>query len=413
MGKVIDGECLQIMKKKIMLVEECKVVNYAGGIEKVMCNFANEFIKRGYDVSYICLDTEKGLPLYPLDSQVEFINLAFQGERYVNFSYLLKKAQKEILRAIGGSELIINGKKITDPKYKYFEDQFIKRLGYSIKKIRPDVIICVSSESTYLAQAACNNDIPTITMCHVDTNRMVKYDTINQRMALLKTKAVQVLMPSFVEPIKSMGVKDVFCISNIVEEVAPDFVANLSAEKNEFRIVTVGRVEPIQKRPHLLVEAFAKLAEEFSNWSLDIYGAYDEGGYKKSIDKFIKDNNLNDKVVFRGVSTNIKQELQKADIFAFPSSFEGFGLALTEAMAVGLPVVGYKNCSAVNEIIIDGENGYLCEDGSSDLAAKLALLMRNKQKRIQMGAVGRKNMEQYAPVVIWDKWEELIQRYSL
>lgn len=33
-----------------MLIDEVKVVNYAGGIERVMCNFANEFVKRGYDV---------------------------------------------------------------------------------------------------------------------------------------------------------------------------------------------------------------------------------------------------------------------------------------------------------------------------------------------------------------------------
>lgn len=46
--------------KKIMLIDEVKVVNYAGGIERVMCNFANEFVKRGYDVSFVCLDTEEG-----------------------------------------------------------------------------------------------------------------------------------------------------------------------------------------------------------------------------------------------------------------------------------------------------------------------------------------------------------------
>ena len=45
-----------------MLIDEVKVVNYAGGIERVMCNFANEFVKRGYDVSFVCLDTEEGKP---------------------------------------------------------------------------------------------------------------------------------------------------------------------------------------------------------------------------------------------------------------------------------------------------------------------------------------------------------------
>lgn len=45
--------------------------------------------------------------------------------------------------------------------------------------------------------------------------------------------------------------------------------------------------------------------------------------------------------------------------FAFPSAYEGFGLSLAEAMSMGLPAVGYKSCSAVNELIVDGKNGFV------------------------------------------------------
>lgn len=65
--------------KKIMLIDEYKIVNYAGGIEKVLCNFANEFVKRGYDISLVCLDTEKGMPLYDLNDKLELRFHIFQG----------------------------------------------------------------------------------------------------------------------------------------------------------------------------------------------------------------------------------------------------------------------------------------------------------------------------------------------
>ena len=49
---------------RILLVDEVKVVNYAGGIEKVLCDFSNEFVKRNYTVDFLCLDLEKGQPFY-------------------------------------------------------------------------------------------------------------------------------------------------------------------------------------------------------------------------------------------------------------------------------------------------------------------------------------------------------------
>lgn len=156
-----------------MLIDEYKIVNYAGGIEKVLCNFANEFVKRGYDISLVCLDTEKGMPLYDLNDKVEFINLAFTGKRYASLKYFLKKAEKEVLRIFGGSRMKFGSFNIVDPKLKYFHEQFIIRLKDVINQLKPDVIICATNDSTYFAQTACSYQIPTITMCHSDSRRMV------------------------------------------------------------------------------------------------------------------------------------------------------------------------------------------------------------------------------------------------
>ena len=60
----------------------------------------------------------------------------------------------------------------------------------------------------------------------------------------------------------------------------------------------------------------------------------------------------------KGSTNDVPDVLRQGDIFAFPSAYEGFGLSLAEAMSMGLPAVGYKSCSAVNELIVDGKNGF-------------------------------------------------------
>lgn len=126
--------------------------------------------------------------------------------------------------------------------------------------------------------------------------------------------------------------------------------------------------------------------------------------------KFAEDNNFKDRVVFTGSITNVMERLRKADIFAFPSAYEGMPLALTEAMAAGLPAIGYKSCPSVNELIVDGVNGFLCEDGIDDFAEKLKILMQDAVLRKKMGQNARESMKQFAPEKIWDEWEDLINK---
>ena len=92
-----------------------------------------------------------------------------------------------------------------------------------------------------------------------------------------------------------------------------------------------------------------------------------QGAIIKTILKIISKYNCENKVNFMGTTDKIIDELEKADIFALPSASEGFSLALTEAMSVGLPVVGYKSCGMVNEIIKDNINGILCDEGTEFL----------------------------------------------
>lgn len=87
---------------------------------------------------------------------------------------------------------------------------------------------------------------------------------------------------------------------------------------------------------------------------------------------------------------NVLQEMRKADVFIFPSLFEGFGMVITEAMSQGTPVIATNRTCAV-EIINNGENGWVVEAGSVE---SLTNAIRDAiSKRNQLEKIGKNAME--------------------
>lgn len=225
--------------------------------------------------------------------------------------------------------------------------------------------------------------------------------------ALEKSAVCQVLLPSFEHHIKDhLPNAKTIVIGNAIPQY--DVQADLSANKSVYKILCVGRLSRNHKRPHLLIEAFAGLAKDFPNWIVELWGAENGKGYYKELQLLIRKNHLEKQVFLKGSTNDVARVLQKGDIFVFPSAYEGFGMALGEAMSMGLPAVGYKSCSAVNELIQDGKNGFLCDDGTTSLAIVLRRLMEDRDKRIIMGSQARISMKKFTPRLIWDTWEKTL-----
>ena len=84
---------------------------------------------------------------------------------------------------------------------------------------------------------------------------------------------------------------------------------------------------------------------------------------------------------------------RQMDILLMPSVREGFGLAVAEAMACGLPMVA-SNCSAIPELIDDGKGGFLCPVGDvAAFAEKINFLADSPQLRHEMGEYNRSKVE--------------------
>jgi glycosyltransferase involved in cell wall biosynthesis len=112
-----------------------------------------------------------------------------------------------------------------------------------------------------------------------------------------------------------------------------------------------------------------------------------------------------------GATASVEKEYQAAQLFALPSSYEGFPNCLAEALAHGLAAVGFADCPGTNELIRTGVNGILVSglDRAGGLALALEELMGSAANRRAMGALALESVAQYSLDRITDEWEELLR----
>lgn len=387
---------------KIMLVNFLKVVNSAGGAERVFCNMSNEFVKRGYEVYAVCCDWEEGEPFYELDRKVNFINLDGSGTEKKFAKYL--KFERELLRLF---KKISNANPYDNAKNKYWSIKLKKVLD----GVRPNIIIAYDLQSVCILKNILNIKIPIIAMIHSNTHIMFDLNASKQEIqALNKVNSVQVLLKSDIDIAKKYLNVLVLQIPNIVPQFKE--TANLIKEKSNYTIVFVGRLDKKVKRPHLVIEAFSRIREKFPDWKLDVWGGIEDKAYYYELQNMIINDNMKNVINLCGTTNEVPKVLMNADIFAFPSSNEGFPLALTEAMSAGLPCVGFKGCIAVNELIEDNITGIICEDSVDGLVVGLEKLMNDKELRSKLGIAAKEEMKKYAAEKIWNEWENLILKIA-
>ncbi|NBK98438.1 MAG: glycosyltransferase [Erysipelotrichia bacterium] len=83
----------------------------------------------------------------------------------------------------------------------------------------------------------------------------------------------------------------------------------------------------------------------------------------------------------------------KADFSVFPSLADGFGFAVVESMAAGLPVICSENVG-MSDLILDGINGFIVEAGNSyQISEKIKWFYENPEKLLEMGAYAKKTIQ--------------------
>jgi glycosyltransferase involved in cell wall biosynthesis len=365
-------------------------ISIEGGREKVFVELSNLAIEKNCKVINICNSSDQNeKPFFLLNKEVEFYNLGL-GKIKAPF---YKKIIREIARIF---HLDIEN---------YVDSHKTKILAERVNNILKDrdiyAVICYEFNSIMVANYL-NLKMPKIATMHSAIEIELGSKTKKQIMQINKIDAYQVLIPSAVDKVKKYINTKVVCIPNMVSQINANKATK--SNKNKKIILNIGRIDR-NKRQHILIKAFAKIPDK-DKWEVHIYGYEQDKQYKKEMEYFIKRNGLSNKIFFKGVTNEPLKCMQNADIFAFPSAYETFSLALAEAMSTGLPAIGFKETTAVNEWIINNETGFLCEN-SSEFMEKLEILMKDDKLRKQMGRNSSMRIDGYSPDKVWLKWEKL------
>lgn len=144
----------------------------------------------------------------------------------------------------------------------------------------------------------------------------------------------------------------------------------------EYLFCSVSRLEE-EKNPRFLLQGIAELKKRLGKpFKVLLIG---DGSMKKKLVQMAGELNIAEETVFLGNIDNqeIKYYLGACDLFLFASKSETQGIVLAEAQAAGLPVVAVK-ATGVEDIVLDGKNGYATEEDAVKWAQKILLALDNE-----------------------------------
>jgi glycosyltransferase involved in cell wall biosynthesis len=188
--------------------------------------------------------------------------------------------------------------------------------------------------------------------------------------------------------------------------VIPNPVRHIESgyETREKIILAVGRL--VQEKGHdLLLEVFARIANEFPDWQLVILG---DGPLRPQICAQIQRLGLSARINMQGTVRDVDTWFSRCGLYVHPSRSEGFPNALIEAMAAGVPVIG-TNCNyGPGEIIEDGVNGLLVPSENEDaLTHGLIRMLTDDALRKKLGQQAISVKERFDMASIMRRWEDL------
>ncbi|HFJ9475914.1 TPA: glycosyltransferase [Bacillus cereus] len=264
----------------------------------------------------------------------------------------------------------------------------LKVLKKMIKESKEVDLIVSSLEltTTYISIiAGVIANKPTIGWVHIDLDEFKVAKKLSHRILL---KSLYPLLSGVIAV--SNGVKE------SVEKIVPSLkgktevvynplpvqeIQNMGSEKIPFgsetpMVLAAGRLT-YQKSFDFLVRCHARLIKQGVIHNLVILG---EGEEKTNLQNLIKQLDVEDTVFLMGFQKNPYSWIEKADIFVLSSRFEGFGMVIAEAMALGVPIVSTDCPSGPAELLDNGKYGMLVESQNEEKMCEAIKEMLNNEE---------------------------------
>ena len=361
----------------------------AGGMERVLTLKANYFADHfGYDVTII-LTEGLGLPyFYPLSDRINVINLNIGFEELWN-QPILKK-------------IFIYVKK---------QRQYKKALKAALMQIRPDITVSMLRREINFLNSI-HDGSKKIGEIHINRAHYRTFEegdsNIFKSLLSLYWKHTLIRHLKQLDSFVALTKKDQEAwteLNNVTVIPNPvSFPSVKLSEQTEKRVIAVGRYCHEKGYDHLL-QAWAEVQALCPDWRLDVFGDGDRTVFEKMLDDCQIDRS---RCSLNGRVSDVQSEFARSSLAVCSSRFEGFGLAIVEAMACGLPVVSFDCPWGPRSIIADGEDGVLVENGNvKQFTEAMVRLMNDAEVRENMGKHAAVNVQRFSMEAVARQWKNL------
>lgn len=155
--------------------------------------------------------------------------------------------------------------------------------------------------------------------------------------------------------------------SAVIPNPVSEEIPNPYTGKRTKRIVSAGRLTK-QKNYYLAIDAFAKIADKYPEFTYEIYG---QGEEHDRLTDYIQKSGLNGRVLLKGQSSHLMEDINNASVFLMSSDYEGMSNSLIEALAMGIPVISTDHpIGGAKMLITDQLNGLLVPVNNVDKMAE-------------------------------------------
>lgn len=377
--------------KRYKIVYCTPALYMAGGVERVLSLKANYFAEHfGYDITIILTEGKDKPLFYPLSDKIKVVHLDINFEELWTCSFI---------------------KKI----FVYLKKQRIykQKLTAELMRIRPDISVSLLRREINFINGIKDGS-KKVGELHINRANYRNFNT--EKVGFLKRLFAKIWSHNLVSHLEKLDRLVVLTdkdreawteLSNVVTipdplPFVPISVSSLSAK----RVVAIARYSH-EKGIDLLLEAWSKVEKIQKEWRLDVFGDGERTIYEQMIGNLELDQQ---RCQLHGRTNDVEYEYSQSSLFVLSSRFEGFGLVIIEAMSCGLPVLAFDCPWGPTEIITDGKDGLLVDNGNvSQLADSIIYLIDHPDVRKQMGEQAKRKSENYKIENLAIVWKDLLE----
>ena len=351
-------------------------LSQAGGAERMACGLANALSAFGHRVLLVSWDAPGAEPFYPLRDGVAWYRLGFRPglrDKFRRTLVLARLLRRERARILIG--FVMSG----------------------------DRTVFVAARLAGVALVAAERSAPSM--------YRLQYSAFQRWQCFLLLRLVDRIVVQFEAFAGGYPAALRSRMAAIPNPVAPARLLASPGTANaagRYTLLAVGRLDDTPKRLTCLIDGFARVANTHPAWDLEIVG---DGPDMTLLKEHIVRHGLQARARLLPARLEIADAYAGSHLFAMPSLWEGFPNALAEAMAHGLPAVGFANADGVRHLIEHGETGWLVRgfDDPDAFAQALDTAMDDPEERVQRGARATRAMRAYAPDEQIAKWRVLVE----